>query len=599
MKRILSVLLALALLCSPAWAAKPIVAGGAYYGLFVTSDTTGAAADATGTPTIVAYEAGAVADPAFTLTAAKVATGTYKVTGTVPAFTDGDSVQVVAIATVDGIACSHVVDDCTVVLAKPGSSAEYQQIARERYGVSGTVYHVKYAAGEDLTKDGLSWATAKETAGAGVKTVIEAATAGDLVLIGTGAFTATSVTVPASVQVIGAGKRQTSIALSVGSFSLGSYSVLEKLSITGGGNLGASSATNVTVRDVSSVCSTDGLGIAGSPGFTAWDSEFESPWDAANVGGSMDFRFYRCRFKSTAESANDCRAFIQSLSYGYGQCVDCVFTVRRTTTSALTLGAVSATGRLLLINPTVCTEITHASNTSNPIGISADDVDAVVRVVGGAVHSATVGSGTSYALKNNAGSLIAIGCDYDRTKTSGTITDVARIVTDTSGRAYADTRAMLGTALTEAGGAGRLAASLSTWGNVATPAATAASVNQGADNNTILSKFGFTGSSPYYVKSDVIDWNSVAVGGMPNSGAVTLASNGLDSVATTEPTGAPSTWDFRERMIWLMRRFLGKTVKNETTDTIKVYGANGITVLSSQPISRTTTQETQGEAGVE
>jgi hypothetical protein len=39
----------------------------------------------------------------------------------------------------------------------------------------------------------------------------------------------------------------------------------------------------------------------------------------------------------------------------------------------------------------------------------------------------------------------------------------------------------IGTAVTEAGGAGRLAGSVSTWGNVATPVATAASVNQTAD----------------------------------------------------------------------------------------------------------------------
>jgi len=40
----------------------------------------------------------------------------------------------------------------------------------------------------------------------------------------------------------------------------------------------------------------------------------------------------------------------------------------------------------------------------------------------------------------------------------------------------------IGTAVTEAGGAGRLAAAVSTWGNVATPATTAASVNQTGDS---------------------------------------------------------------------------------------------------------------------
>lgn len=50
------------------------------------------------------------------------------------------------------------------------------------------------------------------------------------------------------------------------------------------------------------------------------------------------------------------------------------------------------------------------------------------------------------------------------------------------GAVQSDLMRMLGTLLTEAGGAGRLAAAISTWGNVATPVATAAGVNQTGDS---------------------------------------------------------------------------------------------------------------------
>lgn len=86
-------------------------------------------------------------------------------------------------------------------------------LAREAHRASGAIYHVKYAVAEDLTKDGLSWAAAKETAGPGVKTVIEAAAAGDTVLIGAGTFAlgANYVQNPARVTVRGAGVDVTTI----------------------------------------------------------------------------------------------------------------------------------------------------------------------------------------------------------------------------------------------------------------------------------------------------------------------------------------------------------------------------------------------------
>jgi len=51
-------------------------------------------------------------------------------------------------------------------------------------------------------------------------------------------------------------------------------------------------------------------------------------------------------------------------------------------------------------------------------------------------------SGTSAASIVNDGTatIVTVGCEYDRTTISGTITDIARIVTNTAGNAYADVK---------------------------------------------------------------------------------------------------------------------------------------------------------------
>lgn len=67
------------------------------------SPTTGAAADADSTPTATATRNGAD-DGAFSLTVTNLATGRYKVTGTVPAYTAGDLVEIAVAATVGGVA---------------------------------------------------------------------------------------------------------------------------------------------------------------------------------------------------------------------------------------------------------------------------------------------------------------------------------------------------------------------------------------------------------------------------------------------------------------------------------------------------------------
>lgn len=73
---------------------------------------------------------------------------------------------------------------------------------------------------------------------------------------------------------------------------------------------------------------------------------------------------------------------------------------------------------------------------------------------------------------------------------------------------------------------------------------------------------------------------------------IVLASNGLDSISTTAPTGVAS--NFREMFVQLWRRFFKRATKSATD--IKTYADNGTTVVTTQAISSSGDDETQGAA---
>jgi len=88
-----------------------LIPGQTYYGEFTTrSLSTGAAADADSTPVATANKNG-TDDAAFILTVAKVGTGRYSVSGTVPSgYAAGDRVHVSVAATIGGVAYVEVID---------------------------------------------------------------------------------------------------------------------------------------------------------------------------------------------------------------------------------------------------------------------------------------------------------------------------------------------------------------------------------------------------------------------------------------------------------------------------------------------------------
>ena len=71
-----------------------------------------------------------------------------------------------------------------------------------------------------------------------------------------------------------------------------------------------------------------------------------------------------------------------------------------------------------------------------------------------------------------------------------------------------------------------------------------------------------------------------------------LAANGLDGMATTEPAGLAS--NFREMVVQTFRRFLGKTTMTATQ--LKTYKEDGTTVATTQIVADDGTTQSQGEA---
>lgn len=117
-----------------------------YYGEFTTQNpTTGAITAATGTPVATATHNG-VDDGTFALTVGSLATGRYKITGTIPAgYAAGDVVQISVSATVSGVAGGAVVDafvldgkrvaDLSIPTAAQNATAHWQDTTGADFAV--------------------------------------------------------------------------------------------------------------------------------------------------------------------------------------------------------------------------------------------------------------------------------------------------------------------------------------------------------------------------------------------------------------------------------------------------------------------------------
>lgn len=85
---------------------------------------------------------------------------------------------------------------------------------------------------------------------------------------------------------------------------------------------------------------------------------------------------------------------------------------------------------------------------------------------------------------------------------------------------------------------------------------------------------------------------AVTVGTNNDKTGYKLASDGLDSISTTAPSGVAS--NFREMMVQVWRRFFRKTTKTSTQ--VKTYADDGTTVVTTQTVSDDGSTQTQGAA---
>lgn len=86
--------------------------------------------------------------------------------------------------------------------------------------------------------------------------------------------------------------------------------------------------------------------------------------------------------------------------------------------------------------------------------------------------------------------------------------------------------------------------------------------------------------------------NIVATATVSDKTGFKLASDGLDLVATTAPTGAAT--NFREMVVQTWRRFFKKATKTDTQ--LVTYADNGTTPITTQAINDDGSTETQGAA---
>lgn len=296
--------------------------------------------------------------------------------------------------------------------AVPGAASGLplaQDIAQEIARCSGTVWHIKYTGGEDLTKDGLSWDTAKETAGAGIVTVVEAASARDLVLIGPGYFdlTAEDVAIPDDVSVRGMGLNTTWLTSQKASKCVlkpGNRSLIADLTVeathANGMAIGCrwlasqDQFIDAVVRRVRAIGGADSILILDDDVCTmkVFDSILESSWDAIRV---------------SANTADTPTAHVVELY--------------DTTVKAITAGATARAismgeGTVRLYD---CTLIAEDGSTDTK-GIEVDADAATVEMYGGAIYVKS-SAGNVYSVDNSDTSVVLLdGVHYDRSLVNGT-----------------------------------------------------------------------------------------------------------------------------------------------------------------------------------
>lgn len=297
-------------------------------------------------------------------------------------------------------------------------AAGLQDIAQITNRTAGVVYHVKASGGSDGS--GLSWDDAYLHTTTSAKTVIEAASANDVVILGPGTFALGDniINVPDNVSVFGAGMNATWLTSTAeltqaGEGAIlkpGSNSLILDMTVEGtlddgtyqaaiGANItGQSSFTNADARRCRFIADADGTYVAG-----------ESACSLTLIDCIVNTK-YDC---IAAMSSNAVVTAIRTICVSEGPSA--------TSPGGRTRGINAASGGLVrLIDCHV-----HATDggATETIGYHCGS-NGSIEVYGGTVYTAG-GAGNIYDADNGGTLLVLAGVDYDRAKTNGTITHVS------------------------------------------------------------------------------------------------------------------------------------------------------------------------------
>ncbi len=314
-------------------------------------------------------------------------------------------------------AAAENIDGSVSILGIEGTGMNAQTLARETYGTSGTVWHV--AVDGNDAHDGLSWAAAKLSP----KTVIEAASAGDLVPLGAGTFALENagIHVPADVSLCGAGSQRT-ILTSASTYDTspilcpGDRSRISNILIRGVGAAGTTqypisdslgACADVVLEDVEIDCDSDGLMFA-------------------SINSSVLMRNSTIRTKYDAIFCQHARLDV----------FDSTLLVNGPSTTssgdiAHGVNLLAASGRVRLFNSRI--DVHDANATTQGVHASFGTLE----LHGCSIYASSATGDVRAIVQEGAATILAVGCEYDRSKTSGVVTDIARVVTDTAGNARA------------------------------------------------------------------------------------------------------------------------------------------------------------------
>jgi hypothetical protein len=316
-------------------------------------------------------------------------------------------------------------------------SGEYQKSAQVIHGTKGTVWFVM--SGGNDGNDGLTPTTAK----ASLKTIIEAASAADVVVIGPGQFAlgANAISWTTRLDIAGAGMDLTTITSTI-TLSGDNQCIM---------NPGTGSRlSDFTIEGVGSTYQFP-LGCDNSEGH---DNVFtDVVCERIRLKADTDGLYFNTCFASPCEiTMVEC--IIETMYDGLAllTCKDCKVTLIRTpvlVTGPSVIGAAGnsahgvtitgSTGNIVkFIDSPV--RVTDGGSTET-IGIRINTSGSRVEMYGGSILT-EAGEGNVYdADAEGASDVIVLdGVEYDRSKTSGsgTVTDIARVVANTNGAVTTD-----------------------------------------------------------------------------------------------------------------------------------------------------------------